>query len=160
MRFVKYSEEALRNPLQKQREKQQLADQLRVRGTSQIPNPPRDLFYQAGPRGALITWKLPESGEEQIAAWRVYRNTEDELYADVRDRGTTVLCGNDFWCNATSHASVYFFSQCSRNRIAESSDQRQGFYGSWRSNHAFSPARIHKRIFRRRRPRWRTRYGT
>jgi hypothetical protein len=39
MRFVKYSEEALRNPLQKQREKQQLADQLRVRGTSQIPNP-------------------------------------------------------------------------------------------------------------------------
>lgn len=61
-------------------------DYTRLRGVDAIPNPPRDVYVQAGPRGLFITWKLPEVGSEFIAGWRVYKDNENNLYDEIKDR--------------------------------------------------------------------------
>lgn len=64
------------------------ADVTRTRGTAQVPQPPRDIICQNGPRGMLVTWNLPAGFNADIQRWRVYKDDESTLYADINDRGT------------------------------------------------------------------------
>jgi hypothetical protein len=66
----------------------QAADATRTRGTSNKPQPPRDIQCQSGPRGLLVTWSLPAGFSGDIQRWRVYKNDESTLYQEVNDRGT------------------------------------------------------------------------
>jgi len=59
-----------------------------TRATAQTPQPPRDIAAQAGPRGILLTWSLPSGLNTDIQRWRVYKDDENTLYADINDRGT------------------------------------------------------------------------
>lgn len=65
----------------------QAADLTRVRGTTRIPQPPRDIIAQAGPRGILLTWNYPPDPSD-IQRWRVYKDNETTLFAEIKDRGT------------------------------------------------------------------------
>src|SRR5947208_1043403 len=76
------------NSEQKQLAKSQARDIVLTRGTSQKPQAPRDVILQAGPRGLLVTWNLPAGFNADIQRWRVYKDNENMLYADVNDRGT------------------------------------------------------------------------
>lgn len=73
---------------QRQTARAQAADVTRTRGTAQVPQPPRDIICQNGPRGLLATWNLPTGFNSDIQRWRVYKDSEDTLYADINDRGT------------------------------------------------------------------------
>jgi hypothetical protein len=75
------------NYLSRALEKQQAANHIRVRGTPGKPEPPRDLQVQSGSRSVLLSWKLPVSNDD-IAGWRIYQNTESNLVAEIRDKGT------------------------------------------------------------------------
>jgi hypothetical protein len=68
-------------------ERRALTDKAVSLGTSKPPRPPRDVTAQAGSRGALLTWKLPEDGGPDVTGYRVYKNNEDTLYEEVQDRG-------------------------------------------------------------------------
>jgi hypothetical protein len=59
-----------------------------TRGTAQVPQPPRNIVCQSGPRGILVTWNLPNGLNTDIQRWRVYKNDEKTLYAEINDRGT------------------------------------------------------------------------
>lgn len=65
----------------------QAADLTRVRGTTRVPQPPRDLIAQAAPRGVLLTWNYPADSSD-IQRWRVYKDNETTLFAEIKDRGT------------------------------------------------------------------------
>jgi hypothetical protein len=65
--------------------------QLKVRGSSQAPGAPRDVQATAGSRGALLTWKLPETNSDVIRGYRVYRDTESNLHATIDDSGIRQL---------------------------------------------------------------------
>lgn len=73
---------------QKQISKATASDATRTRGTAQKPNPPQDIQVQSGPRGLFVTWGLPSGFNMDIQRWRVYKDNEDTLYAEVNDRGT------------------------------------------------------------------------
>src|SRR6266566_366280 len=64
------------------------ADTTRVRGTAQRPGNPRDIIAQAGPRGVLLSWALPAGFNQDVRGWRVYKDDENTLYAELKDRGT------------------------------------------------------------------------
>ena len=68
-------------------EKQAVANQVRVRGTPSKPQAPRDLQVQPAAGGVYVTWKLPAQ-HDNVAGWRVYVNTESNLAAQIRDKGT------------------------------------------------------------------------
>ncbi len=72
---------------EKQIARAQAADMTRTRATAQIPSPPRNLILQAGPRGILVSWSLPAGFNTDIFRWRVYKDDENNLYADIADRG-------------------------------------------------------------------------
>src|SRR2546430_801782 len=63
-------------------------DTILTRGTAQRPQPPRDIVAQSGPRGILVTWNLPSGFNSDIQRWRVYKDDENTLYAEINDRGT------------------------------------------------------------------------
>jgi hypothetical protein len=65
----------------------QAADLTRIRGTTRIPQPPRDIIVQAAPRGILLTWNYPTDYSD-IQRWRVYKDSETALFAEIKDRGT------------------------------------------------------------------------
>jgi len=73
---------------QKQIARAAASDATRTRGTAQRPKPPQDLQAQAGPRGILVTWGAPSIFNIDIQRWRVYKDNESTLYAEVNDRGT------------------------------------------------------------------------
>lgn len=73
---------------QRQIARAQARDVTVTRGTAQKPQPPRDIILQAGPRGVLVTWNLPSGLNSDIQRWRVYKDDENTLYAEVNDRGT------------------------------------------------------------------------
>lgn len=73
---------------QKQVARAQASDMTRTRSTAQVPSPPRDLILQAAPRGILVSWSLPAGFNTDIAKWRVYKDTESNLYQEMADRGT------------------------------------------------------------------------
>lgn len=71
---------------QKQKARLQSEDYLRVRGTKQIPDPPRGIFLQSGPQGFLVSWSLPANFSD-IVGWRIYKDDETSLFQEIRDRG-------------------------------------------------------------------------
>ncbi len=78
------------NYLQRSLEKYNMAAQIRQRGTPSSPMSPRDVQVQGAAGGVLVTWKLP-TVHDNIAGWRVYINTETNLAAQIRDKGTRQL---------------------------------------------------------------------
>jgi hypothetical protein len=71
-------------------EKQNVTNSIRVRGTASLPQAPRDVQVQSAAGGVLVTWKLPAQ-HDNVAGWRVYLNTESNLAAQIRDKGTRQL---------------------------------------------------------------------
>lgn len=59
-----------------------------TRGTAQKPQPPREIITQSGPRGVLLSWSLPAGLNTDIQRWRIYKDNESTLYAEIMDRGT------------------------------------------------------------------------
>jgi hypothetical protein len=72
------------NPTPQQR--RDISDRILTRGTGRRPDPPRDVFFQSGSRGGLITWKLPVVNWD-VAGYRIYKDTENNLYEEIKDRG-------------------------------------------------------------------------
>lgn len=72
---------------EKQIARAQAADMTRTRSTAQMPQPPRNLILQPGPRGILLSWDLPAGFNTDIQRWRIYKDNEFNLYAEVADRG-------------------------------------------------------------------------
>lgn len=68
-------------------DRQQMANHIRTRGTPSLPSSPRDVQVQSAAGGVLVTWKLP-TNHYNVAGWRVYLNTESNLAAQIRDKGT------------------------------------------------------------------------
>lgn len=77
------------NPEQRQIARAQAGDMVRTRGTGRRPLAPRDLFVQSGPRGILVNWRGPAGFSEDIAGYRIYKDTEQALFAEIRDLTTT-----------------------------------------------------------------------
>lgn len=71
--------------------RQQATDFIRQRGTSNPPDPPRDLIAQSAPRGIQISWGLPAGDSRQITGWRVYSPDENTLVGTIPDRGTRIF---------------------------------------------------------------------
>lgn len=63
------------------------ADITFTRGVQRQPQSPRGLVVQSAPRGVLVSWSLPIVYTD-IVGWRIYKDTETNLFADIRDRGT------------------------------------------------------------------------
>src|SRR5712664_4744580 len=63
-------------------------DMVLTRGTAQTPQPPRDIIAQAAPRGIFLSWSLPSGFNTDIQRWRIYKDDENTLYAEIFDRGT------------------------------------------------------------------------
>lgn len=79
------------NPVQRQALRQQQTDILRIRGTAQIPPPPREVTVQSAPRGIFLSWSEPDPRDENarfIAGWRIYKDDDRTLYEEIRDRAT------------------------------------------------------------------------
>lgn len=74
--------------VERQEERAKASDFTRTRGTARKPYPPRDVICQSGPRGILVTWNLPQAPSFDIQRWRVYKDDENTLYAEINDRGT------------------------------------------------------------------------
>lgn len=62
---------------------------VRTRGTGKIPGMPRDVFLQSGPRGILVNWLPPAGFKGDIVGWRIYKDDETKLFADLKDFSTT-----------------------------------------------------------------------
>jgi hypothetical protein len=77
------------NSEQRQRARSQAADTTRTRGTALRPGMPRDVFIQPAPRGILINWRGPAGFDDDIAGWRIYKDTEANLFAELHDPNTT-----------------------------------------------------------------------
>jgi len=76
--------------LDRNKERQVALDFLRNRGTAKLPQAPRDIIVQSGSRGVLLTWNLPQVFFD-IIGWRVYKNDENTLFHELRDRGNRQL---------------------------------------------------------------------
>lgn len=70
-----------------QRSRIQITDFIRQRGTSQRPLAPRDVRAIGSSRSVLVLWALP-SPNSDILGWRIYKDTEANLYKEIADRGT------------------------------------------------------------------------
>jgi hypothetical protein len=67
-------------------ERKALSDKIITRATARRPLAPRDLFFQPGSRGGLLTWKLPNPNED-IDGYRIYKDSDENLYEEIKDRG-------------------------------------------------------------------------
>jgi hypothetical protein len=67
-------------------QRRDLSDKILTRGTARRPKPPRGLIFQAGSRGGSLIWSLPSLNED-IAGYRIYKETENNLYEEIKDRG-------------------------------------------------------------------------
>src|SRR5258708_31706059 len=109
---------------QRQAARAQGADIVRTRGTGRVPGMPRDVFLQAGPRGILVNWLPPPNPGVDIAGWRIYKDDETKLFAEVRDPNTT-----QHFIEATSGATPpvtnIFISSFSKLGIESSKVQAQ-----------------------------------
>lgn len=61
--------------------------QVHAHGSPRRPDAPRDVTAQSGPGGALIKWLLPASNADNVTGWRIYKDTEDNIAIDLKDRG-------------------------------------------------------------------------
>lgn len=90
MRYIGQLWNQSRGPAERQALRVQATDFVRTRGTAQIPPPPREITVQSAPRGLYLTWNLPDPrdpGTSYIVGWRVYKDDENTLYEEIRDRG-------------------------------------------------------------------------
>ncbi|MBV9179878.1 MAG: hypothetical protein JO356_01085 [Acidobacteria bacterium] len=55
-----------------------------TRGTDRKPDPPRDVIATAAPRGVLLNWRPPFYATD-LAGYRVYKDSETSLFAEIRD---------------------------------------------------------------------------
>lgn len=74
---------------ERQNARAQAADMVRTRGTAIKPQPPRDIFAQAGPRGVLLNWRQGAKVNQDLAGFRIYKDNENSLFAEIRDPNTT-----------------------------------------------------------------------
>lgn len=62
-------------------------DNAAAKGGLKSPLPPRAVQVQSSSRGFLLSWNLPAVFSD-IVGWRIYKDTESQLYGELRDRGT------------------------------------------------------------------------
>jgi len=113
------------NSEQKQQAKMQSRDIVLTRGTAQRPQPPRDIIAQSGPRGVLLTWNLPAGFNTDIQRWRVYKDDENTLFADINDRGTRQHF-IETTAGATPPVTNYFVSSINSLGVESQKVQVQG----------------------------------
>jgi len=75
-------------PQQKFNARAQAADMTRTRTTSNLPQSPRGVNVQSASRGILVSWSLPAGFSDDINRWRVYKDTESNLYQEIANRAT------------------------------------------------------------------------
>lgn len=100
-------------------------DATLTRGTTQKPQPPREIIPQAGPRGILLVWSLPSGFNSDIQRWRVYKGDENTLYADINDRGTR-QCFVESTSGSTPPVTNLFVSSMNALGIESQKVQVQG----------------------------------
>lgn len=108
-------------PVNMNTERQQTSDFIRIRGTAQLPQPPRDLIAQPAPRGVLLTWNNPQRYFD-IVGWRIYKTDENTLFTEIRDRGNR-QCFVESTAATTSPVSNFFVS--SLNALGKESQKIQ-----------------------------------
>lgn len=74
---------------QRQAARATAADAVTTRGTGQVPPAPRDILAQPGPRGVLLNWRPGARPTSDIGGWRIYKDDESKLFAELRDVNTT-----------------------------------------------------------------------
>ncbi len=104
MRYPNYPREV--DPAERQRQRQQISLSIRLQGTNQKPQPPRDVRAIASARAVLVLWALPNPFGD-IAGWRIYKDTEANLYREISDRGTR-QCSVE--CSAGTTINVFVSS--------------------------------------------------
>lgn len=77
------------NSQQRQVAKATARDMLLTRGTGNKPLMPRDVIATTAPRGVLLNWRAPAKNLTDITGYRVYKDDENSLFAEIRDPGTT-----------------------------------------------------------------------
>lgn len=77
------------NTEERQVARSQADDMTRARGTSRRPNAPRALFVQSGPRGVLLNWQPGAGFSGDIAGYRIYKDDEFSLFAEIHEPRTT-----------------------------------------------------------------------
>lgn len=100
-------------------------DMTRTRGTDRTPLPPRDLVAQSGPRGILVSWNLPAGYSADIQRWRIYKDTETNLYHELYDRGTRQIFV-DATAGATPPVVNIFISSVNQGGVESSKVQVKG----------------------------------
>lgn len=60
-------------------------------GSGKRPNPPRSIVAQGGSRKIVVTWNSDPNNESNVR-YRVYRNTESELYRECVEQHCEVSC--------------------------------------------------------------------
>jgi hypothetical protein len=96
----------------------------RTQGTASLPQPPRDIICQPAPRGVLVTWNYPTVNFD-IQRWRVYKNDEQTLFAEIKDRGTR-QCFVDSTAGATPPTVNVFISSLNSGGVESAKVQSQG----------------------------------
>ncbi len=110
---------------QRQVARAQARDTTLTRGTAQVPQPPRDIIAQSGPRGILVTWNLPSGFNTDIQRWRVYKDDENTLYAEINDRGTR-QCFIETTSGSTPPVVNVFVSSVNNLGVESQKVQQQG----------------------------------
>lgn len=100
-------------------------DMTVTRGTGQVPQSPRDIIIQSGPRGFLVSWNLPSGFVTDIQRWRVYKDNESTLYAEINDRGTR-QCFVEATAAASSPVVNIFVSSVNSIGVESPKVQAQG----------------------------------
>lgn len=67
----------------------QAKDMTIARGTDRRPLAPRDVFLQSGPRGILVNFRAGAGFNGDLAGFRVYKDDESSLFAEIKDPSTT-----------------------------------------------------------------------
>jgi hypothetical protein len=77
------------NTEERQVARSQADDMTRTRGTDRRPNAPRAVFLQSGPRGILVNWQPGAGLKSDIAGYRIYKDDEFSLFAEIHESVTT-----------------------------------------------------------------------
>lgn len=85
---------------------EQGATLLSLSGTRGRPSPPRSLIAQPGSLEVLLTWNAPQIFSD-IAAWRVYKDNENNLIQTINDAGTRQYTAK---VPAATHVAFYISS--------------------------------------------------
>lgn len=100
------------------------ANLVRTVGTARVPQPPTGLIAQSSPRGVQVTWNYPEVNQD-IQRWRVYKDNENLLFAEIKDRGTR-QCFVDATAGASPSTINVFVSSVNAAGVESAPVQIQG----------------------------------